>query len=148
MITMTLTKTDLQQIVRALDPQFDQIDKRFDQVDAQFDRVDQRFKQVDERFNTLTTDVGNMIATLATRDELSKLEDKIYDRFDEVDDRIDKLAANTAVFQSQIAVRFDRVEDKLSDHDQLFQQIFNHVSPLTTKVRDHEIRMVKLEKAT
>ncbi len=45
-----MTKSEYQELVEFIAPQFDRIDKRFDAIDERFAAVDKRFDAIDDRF--------------------------------------------------------------------------------------------------
>ena len=114
---MALTQKDLNQIVQILDP----------------------------KFKELNIEIGNMIAPLATKDELQKLDNKINGRIDEFEERFQQFAGDTAVFQTQVINRFDNLDEKLSEHDDQFKQIIKQVGAHSTQFRDQESRIKALE---
>ncbi len=158
---MSLTKQDLREIVKALDPKFKQIDKRFEQVDKRFEQIDHQFKQitgqfkgVDDRFTKLHLEIGDMIAPLATKEEFHKeiarlngRIDQFEGRIDQFEDRFEQFAGSTGVFQSRVIVRFDDLDDKLKEHDQQFERIIKTAGTHSETLRHHSQRIAKLEKA-
>ena len=146
---MTLTKKDLQQIVKALDPKFKKIDKRFEQIDQQFKQVDKNFEQVRQQFQDGNIEIGGMFQQLATKVELKTLENEVAlvnDRLDEFVDQHEQFAGNMSVFQSKTMQHFDQLEADHKAHTKLIQQGFSQIGNLSTQVRHQEQRLAHLEK--
>lgn len=90
-----------------IDKQFGQVDKRFGQVDKRFAQVDKRFGQVnqqfervftvmheyamgvDEKFDKMDGRLGKMESSMATKDDLAKVESRLDAKIDGVKSAVD-----------------------------------------------------------
>ena len=66
-----MTKSEYQDLVEFIAPQFDRIGKRFDAMDERFDAMDERFDAIGERF-----------------DAMDERFDAMDERFDAMDERV------------------------------------------------------------
>lgn len=164
---MALTKKDLQQIVKALDPKFKQIDQQFKDVHMEMGNMGNRLNALDrldvldklaskEELKSLEKKVDNMSNRLDGIDSrLDGIDNRLHGidtRFDDLDisiddfvDRYEQFAGNMADFQSKVIVRFSHLDAKLEEHDQQFERIIKHVGGHSTLLRNHEQRITKLE---
>lgn len=128
---MAITKKDtrnlVQAVVKALDP---------------------KFKKIDKQFEDRNIEIGDMIALLATKQELVALEIKdINQRLDDAEEKFNDFTADAASFESKVVTAFTHVEEQFKDLKQLIKQGHQHVGTHSEKLRKHETRILNLEKA-
>lgn len=61
-----VTKSDIQDLSKAIQDLATHVDQRFDKVDKRFDQVDTRFEQVGQRFDNLEEKYTQILNTLDT----------------------------------------------------------------------------------
>ena len=118
---MPLTKQDLRQIVKALDP----------------------------KFKKMNLEIGGMFKNVPTKQEFNELKDevaRIDGKIDDIIDRHEQFAGNMADFQSKVVTAFTHVEEQFKDQTKLIKQGFEQVGNLSTQVRNQEIQITKLKK--
>lgn len=103
-------------------------------------------KALDPKFKKLTIEIGDMIAPLATKEELETGTSRLDFRIDEFEDRFEQFAGNVGLFESRVIQRFDDIDEKLLKHDDKFEQIIEHVKGHSALLRNHETRITALEK--
>lgn len=71
----------LEQFIR-IDKQFEKIYEKFEQIDKRFEKIDKRIEQIDKRFEKVEGRLDTIVVTMATKDDLKKLENRMDQKFD------------------------------------------------------------------
>lgn len=106
-----VTKSDIQDLSKAIQDLATHVDKRFDEVDQRFEKVDQRFDQVDQRLDSLEERVGaleeNYAQILSTLDTLSKNLSDFTEEMRARDAKVDRLERWVQKIAHETGVQLD-----------------------------------------
>jgi hypothetical protein len=65
-----------------IDQRFDAVDQHFENVDRRLDGMDRRFEKLDHRLDGMDMRFERIESTMATKDDLAKLEDRVITEID------------------------------------------------------------------
>ena len=106
-----LTKGDLEDALRPINGNFDNIDARFDNIDARFESIDARFESIDARFDRIDARFEGIEAKFEGID--AKFEG-IDARLESIDARFDSLDARFDAMDAKFDAKIDSVHRELS----------------------------------
>ena len=137
---MSLTKKDLQQIVKVLTPKFNAIDKRFEQVDKHFEQVDKRFEQIDKRFEQVDK---HFVQVDKHFEQINKRFKEVDRQFVQVDDSFKTLRIEIGSMITPLATReelhslekrLEKTNDRLDEFIEDYNQFCGNTADFQSKV--------------